>query len=234
MGDKTKTWGGMYRTFLSLVKLSRNLMPMGGVEGGTMKNKIKPIIAGLLAIAVWGLMGLVPAQADDVNLTVDVSNAVSVDIIQTSYNFSTVALGAVTINTVGVQVNNTSGGIRQDYSLSLTDIAETPNNWTSAADGAAAGTDIYNLRALFRATQPPDGDFTNGFAEDQLQTASAAATSTRYFGSGTFANDGGADVLDTAGTSERTLWFRLSMPTVITSGEASHDFATVSVTAVSG
>lgn len=200
-----------------------------------MKNRQKGVMgswkkAALAAAVVAVTAGAAAAAgSDEVALSVTVSNSVSVTLPTATYDFGSVAMGGQSINTAGLPVNNDSGGIQEDYSLSMVDAA---GGWTAVTGGGAPGEDQYAIEAVFASTQPAHADFASN---DDLAGDAAAAGA----GASVFAVDGwetagkGYDVKDTAGTHERTLWFRLQMPSAITASQ-SNPFATVWVSAAAG
>ena len=168
------------------------------------------------------------ATSDDVALSVTVSNSVSVTLPTATYNFGSVAMGGVSINTSALPVNNASGGIREDYSLSLIDAG---GGWGAVI--TTPGPDQYAIQAVFASLQPAHADFV---ANDYITEGAGNGASA---GAGVFAVDAGAigekgyDVVDnTSTTHERTLWLRLQMPSAITTSDS--QFATVWVSAAAG
>ena len=191
-----------------------------------MKSQMRCLTA-LLAVTM--LAGRAwAATSDDVALSVTVSNSVSVLLPTATYDFSSVALGGTSINTAVLAVNNNSGGIREDYSLSLIDAG---GGWGAVI--TTPGTDQYAIQAVFASTQPAHTDFAaNDYITEGAGNGAAA-------GAAVFAVDGweaagkGDNVVDLAGTHERTLWLRLQMPSAITTSQ-SNPFATVWVSAAAG
>ncbi|MBI4803269.1 MAG: hypothetical protein HY796_12180 [Elusimicrobia bacterium] len=190
-----------------------------------MKNQMRCLTA-LLAVCMlaghaWA------ANSDDVALSVTVSNSVSVTLPTATYDFASVALGGQSVNTSALGVDNDSGGIREDYSLSMVDSA---GGWTAVT--GVPSTDQYAIQAVFASTQPAHADFAaNDDLDDGL--AAAAAGDTAFAVDGWVAADKGYDAKDRAGTHERTLWLRLRMPSDITVSQ-SNPFATVWVSAAAG
>ena len=98
--------------------------------------------------------------------------------------------------------------------------------WTGAA---TAALDQYNLRAVFGVDLTGDSAFA---ANDDLTGTAQAASATVFAEDAAGAGDKGFDVLDTS-PSERTLWFRLAMPTSMTA-VPSDPFTTVWISAIAG
>lgn len=197
-----------------------------------MNKELKTL--GLAALTLVLGVGLAQAASSDtVHLDVSVSNAFGVDIFQASYDFGAVATGGETINTTGILVNNNSGGIREDYRLSLTD--NTGDLWVASAD-VTAGVDEYVLQAVFQSLVPAHSSFTaNDLLSDTITACSADTFSVDdNDDAGGFR---GFDVTDQSDTGvvrfERTLWLRLAMPTAIT-GQPASRFASVTVSAIGG
>ena len=194
-----------------------------------MKTRLRTWTLTLL-LAAAGASPAWAADSDDVALSVTLSNAVSVLLPTASYNFGSVALGGVSINTSFIVVNNDSGGIREDYSLSMVDAA---GGWTATTGAGAPGTDQYAVEAVFAANQPAHADF-HATNDDLAGGAAPVAASATVFAVDANANgEKGFDVDDLSGTHERTLWFRLQMPSGVTTTQG-NPFATVWVSAAAG
>ena len=192
-----------------------------------MKCNIKALAVGLITAALV-LAGASRCLAldDQLTLTVTISNAVSVNIISADYDFGDVALGATTISTLAniINVDNTSGGVREDYALSMVD------NHATWGFGAAAGNETYAVWAIFNSAQPVKADFVSN---DNLTGSNVLASVDNF---GIDSSGDGFDVVDIIGTHEKTLWLRLDMPTasVVAPGAAQSAFATITLTATAG
>lgn len=165
-------------------------------------------LAAALALLAGLKTGAWAVNPDTLGLIVDVSAPLSVNIVQASYDFTPLAAqvgaGAVTRSETAVGVDNDTTGTIETYQLSVTN----PSGWTA---GAAAGVSVYNLRAVFNATLPLDGDF---LADDDLTTTAQTATAAVFSTGG----QTGVSVAPSGG-AERSLWFRLALPTATTAGE---------------
>jgi len=193
-----------------------------------MKNQMRCLMALVAVIMVAGQCKA--SGSDDVALSVTLSNSVSVTLQTATYDFQSVATGGQSINTAGLPVNNDSGGIREDYSLSMVDAA---GGWTAVTGGSAPSTDQYGIEAVFASTQPAHLDFHATNDDLAGGQAAVAASDTVFAVDGWEAGGKGYDVADIAGTHERTLWLRLQMPSAVTQSQ-SNPFATVWVSAAAG
>jgi hypothetical protein len=191
-----------------------------------MNKKMSWCVATVLALA--GLADKAWAAAsDDVALSVTLSNAVSVYLPTATYDFGPVSLSGQSVSTTPIEVDNDSGGIREDYSLSMVD---SVGGWTAVT--TTPGTDEYAVQVVFVSTQPSHGDFG---ATDYLAGGAApvAASASVFAPDAAPAAQKGFDVTDTSGTHERSLWLRLQMPSSVTTTQ-SNPFATIWVSAAAG
>jgi hypothetical protein len=111
--------------------------------------------------------------------------------------YGSLALGS-TNNIFGTSVTVTnSGNVTSTFALRTSNSA----NWTA---GAAAGADVFNLRAIFNgATAAVAANFG---AEDDLTTTSTASSATVY-------SNGVQTGVGVPASGARGLWFKLNMPT---------------------
>ena len=191
-----------------------------------MKKQMKHLMA---LAAVFTLAGqAMAANTDDVALSVTVSNSVSVLLPTSTYDFEGVATGAQSVSTTPLPVNNNSGGIREDYSLSLIDVG---GGWSAVATTPAANE--YAIQAVFASTQPSHSDFVANDYIPEGSGSGVAASATVFAPDGGSAGAMGYDVDDLTGTVERTLWLRLQMPSSVSVSQ-SNPFATIWVSAAAG
>jgi len=146
-----------------------------------------------------GLSGAAHAVNPDtmvVSVTPSVTYSVSIasPMVQ-GYQFGTVALGATTISTVAIVVNN-NGNVSEYFSMSISNAS--PGTWTPAG---SAGADQFSMLAHFAATQPASATFT-----DALTGSVPGAAATLYGQSSTKTN----------ASANRNLWLKLLMPTSMT------------------
>ena len=197
----------------------------------TKNMKMKRVWLAAMVVGVLGAGRVWAADSDDVALSVTVSNSVSVLLPTAAYNFGSVALEGVSINTSVIEVNNNSGGMREDYSLSMVDAGGDVWGASDRATGVA-GADTYVIQAMFKSAAPGHADFA---ADDNLGAGEAivGASANNFALNAEAATSKGFDVTDTLLTHERTLWLRLQMPTSQT-GSPADPFATIWVSAAAG
>lgn len=172
------------------------------------------ILLGL--VMVVGLASLSFAgTTDTITLKVTPITNVSVNIIQTEYDYGTVALGnGTTVNTSAIQVNN-DGNHQASWQHKATDATTVPagSTWTMVYAGTVASTDQFRLWADIAVAQP------GSFADD------VAHRVTTY----NVALNNGNNI--TVG-AQKNLWIKLEMPYAVTGalGDAQH-LCTYTITA---
>lgn len=159
---------------------------------------MKKVLA-VMAVAVGFLAMAGAAQAaNPASLVLRVTPNVTRDVTLSTgvVALGTQNLGATNIISSSVTVTN-SGNVTSTYALRTSNSAD----WTA---GAAAGADVFNLRALFNgAAAPAAAAFQAG---DDLTTVSTASTATVY-------SNGAETGVGVAASATRGLWFKLDMPT---------------------
>lgn len=170
----------------------------------------------LLWGSVMGFVGSVSAATTaDLLITVTPNGTKSVTL-----STGTLALGPLNLASVdnissSVTVTN-NGEVSEAIGLR---IKTADGVWSS---GAAAGPNVYNLRALFNSSAPGAGSFA---ANDDVLTQGSPEIATGL--GGVYSGDQSGAVVDPADT--RGLWFKIDMPT--TSTVATQRSLTVEVSA---
>lgn len=151
-----------------------------------------------MAVGLLAMAGSAMA-ANPASLVLRVTPGVTRDVTLSTgvVTFGTLALGT-TNNIFGTSVTVTnSGNVTSTFALRTTNSL----NWTA---GAAAGADVFNLRAIFNgATVAVAANFG---AEDDLTGTSTASSATVY-------SNGVQTGLGVPAAAARGLWFKLNMPT---------------------
>ena len=160
-------------------------------------KRFRVILVSLVAVA--GVMGLAyGGNTDSLNIKVTLATNVEVNIVETEYNFQTLAGGETSVSgPSGVTVQNTSTSNREDWELKLADSAD----WTAITQGTP-GEDQFLLMAQFGASA---GAWTS--ANHALSTTSTDCSVSK-FGNNTYGECG----LDVSKSGSRSLWFRITMP----------------------
>lgn len=196
-----------------------------------MKKVYTMLTAVVLAVAmlVVGSNRVWAAATDNVQLNITISGAsLAVNVVpDASFNFGTLAIGAVITadQSTSISVNNISGsqdnntGLTQTYNLSANHLG--PSGW---ALGSTVGVNAYRVALVFSDAgvgAPAGAEFdVGGYAtDDVVSDASAkAATNTIFCGSACYST--GATATRNSGLSvppgdgaERTLWTRIEAPT---------------------
>ena len=184
----------------------------------------KKILAGLIVIGGVLIRTAVLAEAAStatLTLTVTVAPSPSVWIGAANYDFGNMPASAVSISQSSVAVINNSEGLTEKYSIRASNARNDgnhskPTDWTLAATPAP---DQYNLRAVFKATLPADGDFDG--TNDDLDTAAITCDGTK------FATGADQDGYDSIKGKEEHLWFRINTPTSVTDTNQHTIFVTI-------
>ena len=185
-------------------------------------------------IAALGIaMALVPSGClaythdDSVAITVNVSNAVSVNIENTAFELTgSHALNDDFVVAQGeaISIDNDSGsgaaGIVETYSLSAT-IDAAGAEWDTIATGGSPSENTVAVLAVFSGdgTAAPDSAEFNA-ADDYLTNSARAASTSVYYGPTSDAAQDGLSVAPEA-NRERNLWLRVRMPTSSTAAKTS-------------
>jgi len=148
------------------------------------------IVAGLVSLSFGG-------NPDTITLKVTPISNVSVNIIDTEYNYGAVALNNTTIVSTAIQVKN-DGDVQTSWKHNAGNATGGTSTWTLVFAGVPASTDEFRLWAEVADTVPvsfPETDTVN-------DTASPLT--------------GGSNVA--AGTT-RNLWIQLEMPLTVTGAD---------------
>ncbi len=149
-----------------------------------------------VAFMVFACSAAYAATSASVAVKVTVSPSISVSITEGSLNLGSVNIGDKVVSSSAVTVTNNGSGIKETYSLSLTN----PTGWT--ASQTAAGTDIYILDAAFSSAV---SGITWAEANHALSTTAVVASTTKFAGDQT-----GVSV---PYNTTRKLWFQFIAPT---------------------
>jgi hypothetical protein len=157
------------------------------------KLTMMAMAAGLFVLATEAM------AANPATMVLRVTPGVTRDVTLSTgvVDFGTLNLGTTNnIFSTSVTVTN-NGNITSTFALRTSNSA----NWTA---GAAAGADVFNLRAIFNGNTAAVA--ANFGAEDDLTTTSTASSATVY-------SNGVQSGLNVPAAGARGLWFRLNMPT---------------------
>jgi hypothetical protein len=168
-------------------------------------SAVKSLLVAGLILGTWGAFGKAyAANPDTLTVTVTPSGALYGVLITSpevqGYDFGAVNVGATTISTKPIAVQNT-GNISEYFSLGVVDITAGGVAWTNAASPANV---TYVLQGQFVATgaaQPADASFA-GAANNVPVTPPVTAAS--KFNQGT---------TRTIPSNSQDLWLQLKMPT---------------------
>lgn len=126
----------------------------------------------------------------------------SVDIIQLEFDFLSLGLGVSSITASGITIQN-DGETGETFRIRAT-TTTAGSQWVLSTDGTA-GLDEPVLQAAFHATRPTDANFGS---EDLVTEAYQTSDGARY------SVDGTATGVSVPVGGTRTLWFRLTTPTI--------------------
>src|SRR5437764_348423 len=164
-----------------------------------MNRKLKQVlVTGLMVLGI-GLVGrrAEALQPDTMTLSVTPGNitfSVQITSVNPSgYQFGTVNLGATTISTAAIVLNNSGGGNVSEY-FGMKVGNSAPDGWTPQA--GAPGTDQFRLIGELNATQPASASFVVG---DAVTGAFPGAAATLY----------GQASTKTTLAGSKNLWVRL-------------------------
>lgn len=183
---------------------------------------MKKFLAVVAVMTGFIIMAGKALAANPETLILRVTPGVTRDVLLSSnlYDFGSVNLGASTVTVSAITVSHGPlSNVASSYALRTTGSA----NWTP---DTAAGTNAFNLRALFNATQPNPADFlaNDDVDDDTIVPGDTADNAAVYTISGAY---NGQSV---AVGGNRDLWFMLNMPTI--SGSSAQQNISVTVTAV--
>ncbi len=148
------------------------------------------IVAGLVSLSFGG-------NPDTITLKVTPISNVSVNIIDTEYNYGVVALNNTTIVSTAIQVEN-DGDVQTSWQHNAGNATGGTSTWTLVFAGVPASTDEFRLWAEVAAIEPgsfPDTDNVTDTASDLT---------------------GGTNV---AAGEQRNLWIQLEMPLAVTGAD---------------
>ena len=173
-----------------------------------MYRQVLKLLIILFAIGVLFVSLAQAAQSDSVTVTVTVTPSISVEIQETDLSLGSVAAGGILLSATAVTVRNTGSGIKETYSLSLTDPVDPTTGaktWEAVQDEAARIAEKYILNAAFDS----DGAGTIwGETNHALSIIPTPCTDTKFAGDQT-----GVGV---AYNGVRKLWFQFKAPTATT------------------
>jgi len=164
-------------------------------------------------VMVMGLASLsIAGTTDSIYLRVTPVSNVSVNIVQTAYNYGTVDLyNATTVNTTAIEVKN-DGSVNANWKHKADLQATGTVNWTLVYAGVAASTNEFRLWADIADTQP--GSFADDAAHRVTTTNSNLSN--------------GSNIAPNPDTG-KNLWIKLEMPWK--AGDSSEHTATYTITA---
>ncbi len=176
-----------------------------------MNMHIKRKLATAVVAIGLGVLGRQAYAADPIDATITVTPSVSVDL---ALSVTTYAFGQLS---VGVNVSSVSASsitLRNDGNVDVTINKKILNNggWT-AADIAGSGTPGLNTYALYMATSSVRPIKTDFLLAPHLFDGTNVDSALKGLGgvvTSTITTSGGA-------MNEAYLWFRLDMPTLVTS-----------------
>ena len=160
-----------------------------------MKSKLMAVV---LAVVLSVSASIVEAaNPDAVAIRITCAPGLSVNIVETAYNFGEVDANTYAISTSSLTIQNDSSGALQKFALRLSDT----QNWTLSS---APGTETFAVQALFNGNAAPvTGDFAQ--ANDELTNNDITCDGTK------FANDEtGTSV---AASGKQGLWLKFYTPT---------------------
>ena len=162
------------------------------------------ILLGL--VMVVGIASLVFAgTTDTIDLKVTPISNVSVNIIDPSYNFGTVALYNTTTESTALQVKN-DGSVQASWQHKAGNATGGASTWNLVYAGVVASTDQFRLWGEVATTKP--GSFPEG---DKVTTTDASLT-------------GGSAI--PVGTT-KNLWIKLEMPYAVTGADGNAEHTSV-------
>lgn len=161
-------------------------------------KRTKALVTALLAVGLWGMKSQA-ANPDTMVVSVTpggLTYAVSISSPMTQgYQFGTVSMGATTMSTVAITLNNT-GNVAEYFAMKVSNTS--PDNWAPTA--GTPSTDQFKLMAYLNSTQPADATFV-----DALNGSIPGAAAALY----------GQASTRTAPGSPKNLWLRLTMPNAV-------------------
>ncbi len=136
------------------------------------------------------------ASSASVAVKVTITPAISVSITESSVSLGSVNIGDKVVSSSVATITNNGSGIKETYSLSLTN----PTGWT--ASQTAAGTDTYILDAAFSSAV---SGITWAEANHALSTTAVLSSTTKFAGDQTG--------ISVPYNTTRKLWFQFIAPT---------------------
>ena len=169
------------------------------------------ILLGLMMVVGLASLSLA-GNPDSINLMVTPVTNVSVNIVQDSYNYTTVDLyNGTTVNSTAIEVKN-DGSVNASWQHKANLLATGTVDWTLVYAGVAASTNEFRLWAEVAATQPASFPDTVAY---RVTTTNSDLT-------------GGSNIAPDPDTGEN-LWIKLEMPWA--AGDSAEHTATYTITA---
>jgi len=156
------------------------------------------MVAGIASLSFAG-------TSDSINLLVTPISNVSVNIIDGSYNFGTVALYNTTSESTALVVKN-DGSVQASWQHRAGNATGGTSTWNLVYAGAVASTDEFRLWGEIATTKP--GSFPEG---DKVTTYDASLT-------------GGSNI---AAGAEKNLWIKLEMPYAVTGVDGNSEHTSI-------
>jgi len=164
------------------------------------------LAAGLLVLGLGMAQKAMAANPDTITLSVTPGNvAYGVSItspMAEGYVFGTVNLGATTLSTAAIAVQN-SGTISEYFSLKVSN--SSPDSWTPLSADGTPDHNEFELLGRFNSTQPTSATFS---ATDDIVDGSFEDPAAAKFGQAS---------TKTAPSNSQNLWLKLIMPTTVSS-----------------
>ena len=168
-----------------------------------MNNKTTKVLGMLVILMGLGAVGVWAATSQDATITVTPITTVAMTIAPTTYAYGNLALNTSSVTASALVIQDTG-----TVNIAIKDQVTGTGGWSTT--GTSVSTDTFVLYVATAAVMPSSSTFTT--SPDQRMISSGQRN---LLGLG-----GGSPVLDTSGgaTSQINLWFRLDMPTAVSSG----------------
>ena len=178
-----------------------------------MKKQLKHVLATGLAVLCIGVIARRAEAAvnpDTMTLSVTpggILYSVQITSVNSSgYQFGTVNVGATTVSTAAIIVNNTGGGNVAEY-FGMKVSNSQPDNW--APQSGAPGTDQFRLTGELNATGVLPTQGTGGFPTGDAVTGSFPANAATLYGQSSS---------KTLVGNNKNLWLQMEMPSQLNAG----------------
>ncbi len=186
----------------------------------------------IIALMGLGISTTRAAEGDSIDIVVEISNQISVDIDNTGFTITGQAMGAdyILAQSEVLSIDNSSSedstGFIESYSLSAELTA--PAGWNLEETDATPEVDEMVILAVFSqdgSDVPASGQFNSAAGVDDLvlETSATAASDTMYYGTGPATGNSGLSV-SPAADAERNLWLRIKLPTTSTEAPGNAEF----------